>query len=63
LKDGEIKGHLEIANTVYTHACDAEQYAALEGEHVISDIRGRDRRQGRRPGRQRLQRTRGSELK
>jgi hypothetical protein len=44
LGTGETKGHLEIANTIYTHVCDAEQYAALEGEHVISDIRGRERR-------------------
>lgn len=41
----EVKGHLEIADTIYTHICDAEQYGALEGEHVISDIRfGRERR-------------------
>lgn len=47
--EGEIRGHLEIADTIYTHVCDAEQYAALEGEHVISDIRGRPRRgEGRR---------------
>lgn len=44
---GEVKGHLEIANTIYTHVADAEQYGALEGEHVISDIRGRGRREGR----------------
>jgi hypothetical protein len=47
LGTGEIRGHLEIANTIYTHVCDAEQYAALEGEHVISDIRGHGRRTGR----------------
>ncbi len=40
---GELRGHLEIADTIYTHVADAEQYAALEGEHVISDIRGRPR--------------------
>lgn len=46
---GEVRGHLEIADTIYTHVCDAEQYAALEGEHVISDIRGKPRRgEGRR---------------
>lgn len=37
---GETRGHLEIADTIYTHVCDAEQYGALEGEHVIGDIRG-----------------------
>ncbi|MEA3053548.1 MAG: hypothetical protein QOG72_2451 [Sphingomonadales bacterium] len=46
---GEVRGHLEIADTIYTHVCDAEQYAALEGEHVIGDIRGKARRgEGRR---------------
>jgi hypothetical protein len=46
----ELRGHLVIADTIYTHVCDGEQYAALEGEHVISDLRhGRDkRREGRR---------------
>lgn len=44
VSDGELRGHLEIADTIYTHVCDAEQYAALEGEHVIGDIRGRPRR-------------------
>lgn len=44
LKTGETKGHVEIANTIYTHVADAEQYAALEGEHVIRDIRGKPRR-------------------
>lgn len=43
LKTGETRGHLDIADTIYTHVADAEQYAALEGEHVISDIRGRSR--------------------
>jgi hypothetical protein len=42
--DGETKGHLEIADTIYTHVADAEQYAALEGEGVVSDIRGKQRR-------------------
>lgn len=45
----EARGHLVIADTIYTHVCDAEQYAALEGEHVIADIRGRGRRDERRP--------------
>lgn len=44
ISDGEVRGHLEIADTIYTHVADAEQYAALEGEHVIGDIRGRERR-------------------
>jgi hypothetical protein len=44
LGTGETRGHLEIANTIYTHVADAEQYAALEGEHVIGDIRGKERR-------------------
>jgi hypothetical protein len=42
----ETRGHLEIADTIHTHVCDAEQYAALEGEHVIPDIQGRPRRSG-----------------
>lgn len=44
LATGETRGHLEIADTIYTHIADAEQYAALEGAHVISDIRGKERR-------------------
>jgi len=40
LGTGEEKGALVIANTVYTHVADAEQYAALEGEHVVANIRG-----------------------
>lgn len=43
ISDGETRGHLEIADTIHTHVCDAEQYGALEGEHVIGDIRGRPR--------------------
>lgn len=46
MRDGETRGHLVIADTIFTHVCDAEQYAAVEGEHVISDIRGRARRGG-----------------
>jgi hypothetical protein len=44
MRDGETRGHLTVADTIYTHVCDAEQYAAVEGEHVISDIRGHARR-------------------
>ncbi len=44
MKGGETRGHLEVADTIYTHVCDAEQYAAVEGEHIISDIRGKPRR-------------------
>lgn len=40
MSDGEKRGHLTIADTIHTHVCDAEQYAALEGETVISDLRG-----------------------
>lgn len=43
LATGEVRGELEIQNTIYTHVADAEQYAALEGEHVIGDIRGKAR--------------------
>ena len=43
---GESKGHLPIANTIYTHVADAEQYAALEGENVILEIRGQKARDG-----------------
>jgi hypothetical protein len=43
----EVKGHLEIANTIYTHVADAEQYGALEGEHVVAELRGRHGREGR----------------
>lgn len=44
MSGGETRGHLEVADTIYTHVCDAEQYLAVEGEHVISDIRGKQRR-------------------
>jgi hypothetical protein len=44
--EGETRGHLEIADTIFTHVADAEQYAALEGEHIIGDIRGKARRRG-----------------
>lgn len=44
LGTGEEKGDVPIANTIYTHICDGEQYAALEGENVIADIRGEQRR-------------------
>jgi len=47
MAEGETRGHLEIADTIFTHVCDAEQYAALEGENVIAEIRGRKGRQGR----------------
>jgi hypothetical protein len=47
ISDRETRGHLEIADTIYTHVADAEQYAALEGEHVVGDIRGKPRREGR----------------
>lgn len=43
LPDGETRGSLEIADTIFTHIADAEQYAALEGEHVVADILGRPR--------------------
>lgn len=42
----ETRGHLEIADTIHTHVCDAEQYAAIEGEHVVADIQGKPRRRG-----------------
>lgn len=48
MKGGETRGHLEVADTIFTHVCDAEQYLAVEGEHVISDIRGKPRRDARR---------------
>lgn len=44
LSTGETKGDVEIADTIFTHVADAEQYAALEGTHVISKIRGREPR-------------------
>lgn len=47
LSDGETRGHLTVADTIHTHVCDAEQYAAVEGEHIISEIQGRPRSQGR----------------
>ncbi len=40
LADGEKRGHLVIADTVHTHICDAEQYAAIDGETVIAELRG-----------------------
>lgn len=48
LVTGDVRGHLQVADTVHTHVCDAEQYLAVEGEHVISDIRGKPRRDARR---------------
>lgn len=48
LKTGDTRGHLQVADTAHTHVCDAEQYLAVEGEHVISDIRGKPRRDARR---------------
>jgi len=47
MSEGEKRGHLTIADTQFTHVCDAEQYAAVEGEHVIADIRGKPRRKRR----------------
>jgi hypothetical protein len=44
----ELRGHLEIADTIYTHVADAEQYGALEGEHVVAELRGKNPR-GRQP--------------
>lgn len=41
LSTGETRGHLEIADTIYTHIADAEQYAALEGENVVARLQGR----------------------
>jgi hypothetical protein len=46
MSGGETRGHLTVADTIFTHVCDAEQYGAVEGEHVISDIRGRPRSSG-----------------
>lgn len=43
LKTGETKADPGIADTIFTHVCDAEQYAAMEGEHVINDARGKPR--------------------
>lgn len=40
LGTGETRGTVEIADTIFTHVADAEQYAALEGENVIAEIRG-----------------------
>jgi hypothetical protein len=44
----ELRGHLEIADTIYTHIADAEQYGALEGEGVVAELRGKSPR-GRKP--------------
>lgn len=49
MADGETRGNLEVAETIHTHVCDAEQYAALEGEFVIGDILGKPRRDRRQP--------------
>lgn len=48
MSGGETRGHLEVADTIYTHVCDAEQYGAVEGDHIISDIRGKPRRDSKR---------------
>lgn len=37
---GEAKGHLAVADTIYTHIADGEQYAALEGENVVLELHG-----------------------
>ena len=44
LSTGETRGQMEVADTIFTHVADAEQYAALEGEHVITKVRGREPR-------------------
>lgn len=43
LGTGEDRGSPGVADTIYTHIADAEQYAALEGEHVVANLRGADR--------------------
>jgi hypothetical protein len=40
LSTGETRSDLEVAETIYHNVADAEQYAALEGENVIRNIRG-----------------------
>lgn len=43
MSTGETRGNLTIADTIFTHIADAEQYAAMEGEFTIGDVRGRPR--------------------
>jgi len=50
---GEVRGHLEIQDTIYTHVADAEQYLALEGEHVIATLQGKGGSRGRAHARER----------
>lgn len=40
MSEGEKRGHLVIADTVFTHICDAEQNAAIEDVAIINDLRG-----------------------
>lgn len=44
--EGEARGRLEIANTIYTHICDAEQYGALEAEGMMNFVLGKTDRRG-----------------
>ncbi|MBO9380173.1 hypothetical protein GG804_25730 [Sphingomonas histidinilytica] len=45
--EGESRGRLEIANTIYTHVCDGEQYAALEADGAVDFVLGKADRRGR----------------
>lgn len=45
--ENETKGHLEIANTIYTHIADANQYGEMEADNTVSQIRGRPDRKAR----------------
>ncbi|BBC99106.1 hypothetical protein [Sphingobium sp. YG1] len=44
LNTGETRGTMDVADTIFTHVVDAEQYGALEGEHVVTKARGREPR-------------------
>ena len=39
--DNEEKGNVPVANTVFTHIADADEYGAMEGDNTLSALRGR----------------------
>lgn len=45
--DGETRGNLQVDKNIYSHVADAEQYAAIDGEGVVNELRGKGRREGR----------------
>jgi hypothetical protein len=48
-KDQEEKGSVPVANTVFTHVADADEYGAMEGDGVVTALRGRTEKSRRKP--------------